>query len=569
MGRPLNKKYFGNRNLGSTSTSADNGIGGQGLASVTVNTAGSYTSAPTFTFPAPALAAEGAVTATGAPTFEVLSVTIGGTQTRAYPVAAGAINFAGGTTTATFTATVTSSALTTVVRASATTLGFDTTTTAMISGTSIHITGASITGTMTIGGVAIAAGQIYYVGAPTDAVSATLFSNYADAVAATNPLTIVAGTGTTGATFTRGVTYGTVTALAPATRGAFSTLVTGAQAAVTTDAFSSGAGLTITPTYRLLGVNVTEKGSGYLPAVAGTATITATTAAAGANTVTGITSTISGNVLTVTALTGVLKQNMILTGGSVTAGAYIVNQLTGTTGDVGTYTVEVYGGGAVTGTPTGATLNAITVSSTSGMMPGMTFTPATTVGGLTGSTVYYIINCLGPTTVQVGTTLGATSAVATTTTVSQSVSAPFGQFLGVTVSAGSGAVTMVLTTASYNIGSNSSSIQITAFLPVANGGKATRQNSDIVAQKGTHRFRVENQDGTGVVTLTAGTVTAGLAVITATDSSGNTYYVTKITSRKALLTRKAGSSYEFVSGTMVRWTVSSPVLNTSVKIDNQ
>jgi hypothetical protein len=36
MGRPLNKKYFGNRNIGSASTTADNGIGGQGVASITI-----------------------------------------------------------------------------------------------------------------------------------------------------------------------------------------------------------------------------------------------------------------------------------------------------------------------------------------------------------------------------------------------------------------------------------------------------------------------------------------------------------------------------------------------------
>ena len=34
MGRPLNKKYFGNRNIGSTTTAADDGIGGQAVASV-------------------------------------------------------------------------------------------------------------------------------------------------------------------------------------------------------------------------------------------------------------------------------------------------------------------------------------------------------------------------------------------------------------------------------------------------------------------------------------------------------------------------------------------------------
>jgi hypothetical protein len=53
MGRPLNKKYFGNRNIGTTGT-GDNRIGGEGVASVTINTVGSYTTAlPTATFSTP------------------------------------------------------------------------------------------------------------------------------------------------------------------------------------------------------------------------------------------------------------------------------------------------------------------------------------------------------------------------------------------------------------------------------------------------------------------------------------------------------------------------------------
>ena len=36
MGRPLNKKYFGNRNIGSASTTADDHIGGEGVASITL-----------------------------------------------------------------------------------------------------------------------------------------------------------------------------------------------------------------------------------------------------------------------------------------------------------------------------------------------------------------------------------------------------------------------------------------------------------------------------------------------------------------------------------------------------
>jgi hypothetical protein len=76
MGRPLNNRFFGNRNVGSTSTTADNGIGGQGVASVTLNVLGSYTTRPTITFAVPTL--PGGVRATGTITSEVLSATISG-----------------------------------------------------------------------------------------------------------------------------------------------------------------------------------------------------------------------------------------------------------------------------------------------------------------------------------------------------------------------------------------------------------------------------------------------------------------------------------------------------------
>lgn len=75
MGRPLNKKYFGNRNVGSTSTTGDDGIGGNRVASVTITTPGSYAggSSPTVSFSAPDLAGVGAVTATGDVVMEALS----------------------------------------------------------------------------------------------------------------------------------------------------------------------------------------------------------------------------------------------------------------------------------------------------------------------------------------------------------------------------------------------------------------------------------------------------------------------------------------------------------------
>jgi hypothetical protein len=140
---------------------------------------------------------------------------------------------------------------------------------------------------MTIGGVAIAAGQIYYTGAPSTTTSATLYATYADAVSATNPLTIVAGTGTGGATFTYGVTFGVVTALTPVARGSYEALVASGPAVNAT----YGAGLTITPTYRAKSITITEQGSGYTHAADATASFSGSATLPGTPTVVMITDT--------------------------------------------------------------------------------------------------------------------------------------------------------------------------------------------------------------------------------------------------------------------------------------
>jgi hypothetical protein len=81
MGRPLNKKYFGNRNTGSTTTAADNGIGGKGVASVPVTTAGSYTVRPVVTLTgAPNLLSGVAATATITSQVNIISSFVGGTN---------------------------------------------------------------------------------------------------------------------------------------------------------------------------------------------------------------------------------------------------------------------------------------------------------------------------------------------------------------------------------------------------------------------------------------------------------------------------------------------------------
>ena len=52
----------------------------------------------------------------------------------------------------------------------------------------------------------------------------------------------------------------------------------------------------------------------------------------------------------------------------------------------------------------------------------------------------------------------------------------------------------------------------------------------------------------------------------ATDSTGNTYYVTRLHENHAWITRKTGSSYQFASGKKVKWNEIAAVAGTTVKI---
>ena len=388
MGRSLNQKFFGKRNVGSSSVTADDGIGGKPVASVTIGTPSTFTTRPTMTFAAPGL--PGGVTATGTVSSEAHTATVAGTQTIAY-ASGETVTITGTTGVATFTPTLrTPAILSTVIRASSTTISFGTTTTAMIVGTSIAVTG-TITGTGTIGGsVPVSGVSVYFVGATSLSVTvATLHSSYADAVAGTGALTIVAGDGFTGAVFTFGAARSSIASLAVLSRGTFTgALDAGNQA---TTVASSGAGLTSTVTYRAKAVTIVEAGSGYASA------------------------------------------------------------------------------------------------------PAATFTQS-----VAGTSV-----------------------------------------LGSLVAPQQAAVTML------------------AFIPTANGGSAS-STADIVAQKGSRRFKVKTSEGTGVVSLVAAVLTAGTASIIATDANGSTYWVTKLTKNKALLTQKTMSTaYLFATGATAQWSFSS------------
>lgn len=84
--------------------------------------------------------------------------------------------------------------------------------------------------------------------------------------------------------------------------------------------------------------------------------------------------------------------------------------------------------------------------------------------------------------------------------------------------------------------------------------------ADILKQEATRRYLVKTAQGTSQCKLVAaatGALVEGQMNLIATDSLGSTYYVTKLTARRALLTRKTdgGSGYEFETNDRAGWTL--------------
>jgi hypothetical protein len=94
---------------------------------------------------------------------------------------------------------------------------------------------------------------------------------------------------------------------------------------------------------------------------------------------------------------------------------------------------------------------------------------------------------------------------------------------------------------------------------------------DIIKQVSARRFKVRTDNGYGIVELEHGDSTPnnGKAMIIATDSDSSTYYVYKLTARKAVVYQKTTSgSYQFADGQAVQWTFGSPTEDYSVTIEN-
>lgn len=119
------------------------------------------------------------------------------------------------------------------------------------------------------------------------------------------------------------------------------------------------------------------------------------------------------------------------------------------------------------------------------------------------------------------------------------------------------------TTATFTIAlttTRSEGISVSAWVPGGLSAKA----ADIMKQEGTKRYLVQNADGQGICNLVgADPAAAGEMSIIATDVNGSTYYVTKLTARKANVTRKSMvGSYEYANGSVVRWGMASATTGT-------
>ena len=125
--------------------------------------------------------------------------------------------------------------------------------------------------------------------------------------------------------------------------------------------------------------------------------------------------------------------------------------------------------------------------------------------------------------------------------------------------------TIVLTTDTGNVSSTTN--QENAIVIYANTDDNGSKIGDIVRQVGASRFKVKTADGTAICKLKSSAVSAeGEMTISATDSAGGTYFVTKITSRKITVTRGTGT--QFATGASVPWSFSAPTVNQTLRIEN-
>lgn len=126
--------------------------------------------------------------------------------------------------------------------------------------------------------------------------------------------------------------------------------------------------------------------------------------------------------------------------------------------------------------------------------------------------------------------------------------------------------TIVKTTDSGNVGSNTNQENAIIIYANTSGGGSTGKVGDIIKQVSTRRYKVRTADGYGIVQIgTDSTPATGYGYIVATAASGGTYYVTKLTRHRATLVAKTGDSA--LDGMSVGWSFAAPS-GSIVQIEN-
>ena len=99
-----------------------------------------------------------------------------------------------------------------------------------------------------------------------------------------------------------------------------------------------------------------------------------------------------------------------------------------------------------------------------------------------------------------------------------------------------------------------------AFTSYLSTGTNAITGGDIIKQEASRRYQVRNSQGVGRCRLVAtSSLTAGTMNIIATDVNGSTYFVSKLTARRAVLVQKtsAGAGFAFQTGKAAGWTMNS------------
>lgn len=104
------------------------------------------------------------------------------------------------------------------------------------------------------------------------------------------------------------------------------------------------------------------------------------------------------------------------------------------------------------------------------------------------------------------------------------------------------------TTATFTISLTSNRQNAIAFTSYLTTGSSAVSGGDIMKQEASRRYLVNNSQGQGQVKLVASdALAAGQMNIIATDATGATYWVKKLTARKAVLVQRTSTSTALVS----------------------